>query len=333
MRRIRINKDKKMRKFLKYISLLLVLLLVLPTLLFTSCGKIGGKDKISIVCTAFAQYDFVMNIIGNCSEKFEVTYLLESGTDMHSYSNTISVEDKVKILSCDLFICIGGSSEKWIDDLLSDESSKEIRTLKLIDCVGELVCPTENDHDHDHSYAHECDEHIWLSPKRAIMMCNAICKAICEIDDKNSDIYVENYYAKYRKELKALDKAYESVVSSAKVDHIVFADRFPFVYLTNDYGIEYSAAFGGCSTETNATFETVARLVKDIKDKNIKNLIILEKGKTSIADTLISESGRNDITVLSVISMQNVSKKDIEGGMTYLSAMQKNLEILGKAMN
>ena len=331
MRRIRI---KKMRKFLKYTSLLLALLLVLPTLLFTSCGKIGGNDKISIVCTAFAQYDFVMNIIGENRENFEVTYLLESGTDMHSYSNTISVEDKVKILSCDLFVCIGGSSEKWIDELISDEKSKEIKTLKLIDCVGELVCPSENnhDHDHDHTHAHECDEHIWLSPKRAIMMCDAICREICALDGENAELYTENS-VKYKENLEKLDNDFESMISSAKNSHLIFADRFPFVYLTNDYGIEYSAAFGGCSSETNATFETVARLVKDIKDKNIKNLIILEKGKTSIADTLISESGRNDISTLSAISMQNVSKKDIEGGMTYLSAMQKNLEIIGKAMN
>lgn len=319
-----------MRKFLKYTSLLLVLLLVLPTLLFTSCDKIGENGKISIVCTAFVQYDFVMNILGKQSENFEVTYLLESGTDMHSYSNTISVEDKVKILSCDLFICIGGSSEKWIDELLSGESSKEIRTLKLIDCVGELVCLNEDDHDYSH--AHECDEHIWLSPKRAMMMCEAIYREICALDSENTEIYTENN-EKYKEKLKKLDGDFENMVLSAKNDHIVFADRFPFVYLTNDYNISYSAAFSGCSSETSATFETVARLVKDIKDKNIKNLIVLEKGKTSIADTLISESGRNDITVLGVLSMQNVSKKDIEDGMTYVSAMQKNLEILGKAMN
>ena len=321
-----------MKKLFKCISVLLAALFVLPSLL-TSCGKTGGKDKISIVCTAFPQYDFVMNILGENSENFEVTYLLESGTDMHSYSNTISVDDKVKILSCDLFICIGGSSEKWIDDLLSGEKSKEIRTLKLIDCVSELVCPSKDEHtDHDHSHAHECDEHIWLSPKRAQMMCEAIYREICALDSENTDVYTENH-TKYKEKLKKLDNGFESMISSAKTNYLIFADRFPFVYLTNDYNISYSAAFGGCSTETSATFETVARLVKDIKDNDIKNLIVLEKGKTSIADTLVSESGRNDIAVLSVISMQNVSKKDIEGGMTYISAMQKNLEILGKAMN
>ncbi|MBE6607086.1 MAG: zinc ABC transporter substrate-binding protein [Ruminococcaceae bacterium] len=325
-------RSNNMKKIFKYISILLALLLVLPTLL-ASCGKTGGKDKINIVCTAFVQYDFVMNIIGENRGKFEVTYLLESGTDMHSYSNLISVSDKVKILSSDLFICIGGSSEKWIDDLLGSEKSKEINTLKLIDCVGELVCTSDDDHEsHGHTHAHECDEHIWLSPKRAIMMCDAICGEISLLDSKNAEMYAENN-VKYKEKLEKLDNDFESMISSAKTKYLLFADRFPFVYLTNDYGIDYSAAFVGCSTETNATYETVAKLVKDIKDKNIKNLIVLENGKTAIADTLISESGRNDITVLSVVSMQNVSKKDINSGLSYISAMQENLENFGKAMN
>ncbi len=323
-----------MKKLRQYISVLMAIILVLPTVFLASCDADRASDKISIVCSTFAQYDFTMNILGKASDKFDVTYLLESGTDMHSYSNSISVEDKVKILSSDLFICIGGSSEKWIDELLDDRDSTNTKVIKLIDSVGELVCADDGNHkDHDHLHADECDEHIWLSPKRAIMMCDKICDEICELDDQNADLYVENYYAKYKKKLEELDRAYESAVSSAKNNHLVFADRFPFVYLINDYGIGYSAAFDGCSAETNATYETVVSLVKDIKEKNIKVLITLEKSKTDIADTLIAESGRADMSVMSVISMQNVSKKDIDNGMTYISVMYENLEILGKAMN
>lgn len=323
-----------MKKIRKYISVLMIILLVLPTIFLASCQTLSDGGKMSIVCSTFAQYDFTMNILGEASDKFEVSYLLESGTDMHSYSNSISVSDKVRILSCDLFICIGGSSEKWIDELLDDDAAKGVKVIKLIECVGEPVCPSEDEHDdHGHTHAHECDEHIWLSPKRAIMMCDAICDAICELDKENADIYTENYRENYKKELEKLDNDFENTVSSAKLAHIVFADRFPFVYLTNDYNIGYSAAFEGCSTETSATYETVVSLVNDINEKNIKVLMILEKGGTDIADTLIKESGRNDITVMKMISMQNVSRKDIDGGMSYISAMYENLEVLGKAMN
>ena len=327
------NKDKKMRKISRYISVLLILILVLPTLLLTSCDLNSNSNKISIICSTFAQYDFTMNILGEASDKFDVAYLLESGIDMHSYSNSISVSDKVKILSSDLFICIGGSSEKWIGELLLDDDAKEMKVLKLIDCVGELVCDDSDSHkNHDHSNADECDEHIWLSPKRAIMMCDAICKEICDLDNENAEIYAENN-TEYKEKLEKLDNDIENTITSAKTDHIIFADRFPFVYLTNDYGIGYSAVFDGCSAETNATYETVVSLVKDINEKNIKVLITLEKSKTDIADTLIAESGRADMSVMSVISMQNVSKKDIDNGMTYISVMYENLEILGKAMN
>ncbi len=315
----------------KVTAFLAVLLLLLSVLCFASCDTVGKGDKKSIVCTAFAQYDFALNILGEKAEDFNVEYLLEGGTDMHSYSNSVSVSDKVKILSSELFICIGGESEAWIDELLDDEDAENVRVLSLVDNAGEPICH-EKEENHDHGHDHECDEHIWLSPKRAVLMCDAICEEICAIDPENADLYRENSI-KYKKKLEKLDEDYKSTVSSAKNDYLVFADRFPFIYLTSDYGINYSAAFDGCSTETNATFETVTRLVKDINDNRVSTLITLEKSTVDITGTLIKESGRSDITVESVISMQNVSKKDIEGGMTYLSAMYENLEVFGKAMN
>ncbi len=314
----------------KVTAFLLTLFLLLGTLCLASCDASGKGNKKSIVCTAFAQYDFTLNILGERSDDFDVSYLLESGTDMHSYSNSVSVSDKVKIITSDLFICIGGESEAWIDELLDDEDAENVKVLRLIDNAGELVCHEDNNHDHDN--AHECDEHIWLSPKRAVAMCDAICEDICAIDPENAEIYRENS-AKYKEKLEKLDEDYKNAVTSAENNYLVFADRFPFIYLTTDYGINYSAAFDGCSTETGATFETVTRLVKDINDNNVSVLVTLEKSTVDITDTLIKEAGRSDITVTRLVSMQNVSKKDIEGGLTYISAMYENLEAFGKAMN
>ncbi len=299
--------------------------------LLSSCDTDFGSNKKSIVCTAFAQYDITLNILGKKADDFDVLYLLESGTDMHSYSNSISVADKAKMLSCELFICIGGESEAWIDELLDDSDAQDVKLLSLIDKVGEQICH-EDSHAHDHSHAHECDEHIWLSPKRALMICDAICEEICNIDPENAGLYRENC-EQYKNELEKLDREIENTVSSAKNNYLIFADRFPFIYLAQDYGINYSAAFDGCSTETGATFETVSRLVSDINAHNVKTLITLEKSAVNITDTLIKESGRSDITVQSVSSMQNVSKKDIENGITYIRTMYENLEIFRKAMN
>ncbi len=320
-----------MKKTVKYIALLL-LLFSLALGVFTACTETGEGGKKTIICSAFAQYDFTLNILGERAEDFDVKYLLESGSDMHSYSNSVSVSDKMAILSSDLFITVGGSSEKWIDDMLSENEGENVKLLRLIDFVGELVCTGGKGHEaHGHEHADDCDEHIWLSPKRALMMCDAICEEICTLDSENAPLYRENC-EKYCEKLSELDKKCEGIFSNENSPYLLFADRFPFVYLTNDYGVSYSAAFSGCSSETGATYETVATLVSVIKEKNIKVLLTLEKGSSDISKTLISEAKRDDITAEKLFSMQNVGKKDMENGFSYLFAMQENLKVFEKAV-
>lgn len=324
------NFKGKSMKIRKYILRLLLVALLVGLLCLTSCdGKGNGKRK--IVCSAFAQYDFTLNILGDRSDEFDVVYLLENGSDMHSYANSISVSDKMDILSCELFISVGGESEKWIDELLEDRNAEGLKVIRLINEVGETLCHEEDSHTHEVD-EHGCDEHIWLSPKRASLMCDAICESICDIDPEYAEKYRENLVS-YKEKLAELDKEYENTVSTAKRNYLIFADRFPFAYLTHDYGINYSAAFDGCSTETGASFETVSRLASDIKGSGTKVLLTLEKSGVNIVDTLKKESGDNDITSASVNSMQSVSKKDIDSGLTYLTAMRTNLEAFRKAMN
>lgn len=68
--------------------------------------------------------------------------------------------------------------------------------------------------------------------------------------------------AAYKKELAILDAEYKAAVKSAKKNTVLFGDRFPFRYLTDDYGLKYFAAFVGCSAESEASFETVIFLAK-----------------------------------------------------------------------
>lgn len=318
-----------MKKTVKYMCVVLALAL-LPISLFASCAG-DRSDGARIICTSFAQYDFTLNILGEKADSFNVRYLLDNGIDMHSYSNSISVSDKADILGAALFICVGGASEKWVDELLEGSADSGPKVIKLINEVGDTVCLSHTDHSHTHN-SHGSDEHIWLSPKRAILMCDAICDGICDVDPENAEIYKVNC-ENYKKKLEKLDSEYEKTVEDAKNAYLVFADRFPFVYLTSDYSIEYSAAFDGCSSESNASFETVAELVSDINKNGVKVIITLEQSKDDIADVLISQSGDRSIKTLKVSSMQNVTKKDISNGITYLSEMERNLEVFGKAMN
>ena len=318
-------------KIKKYLALLLLAALLAGVFCLSSCGETeSGKRK--IVCTAFSQYDFTLNILGERAGEFEVVYLLDNGSDMHSFVNSISAKDKLDILTAELFICIGGESEEWVDELLEGESSSDSLKVRLIDHIGEPICHGD-DHHHDHEgHSHESDEHIWLSPKRASLMCDAICASLCEIDPDYAEKYRENCEG-YKQKLAELDKEYENAVNTAERNYLVFADRFPFAYLTHDYGINYSAAFDGCSTETGASFETIVRLASDIKSSGTRVLLTLEKSGVNIVETLKKAANDDNLDSRKVNSLQSVSKKDIEEGISYLSVMYENLDAFRKAMN
>lgn len=172
----------------------------------------------------------------------------------------------------------------------------------------------------------ETDEHIWLSLKNAEILTDKIAAALSGADNKNKDIYKTNA-AKYAERLAALDKEYTEVLKNAKHKALIFADRFPFRYLTDDYGLDYYAAFPGCSAETEASFETVIFLAKKA-DENGDCIFITETSNGDIARAVNQNTAKKNKKILTLDSMQSVNKKDIKNGMTYISVMQKNLETL-----
>ena len=91
----------------------------------------------------------------------------------------------------------------------------------------------------------EYDEHIWLSLKNADYICEKITEKLSEKDSKNKDVYEKNQKS-YSEKLKKLDGEYENSVRNAHNNTLIFADRFPCRYMTDDYKLKYYAAFVGC---------------------------------------------------------------------------------------
>lgn len=316
-----------------------ILALVISVGLLTACGVTQAQnDKMSIVCTTFPQYDWVKEIVGENAEVFEITYLLEDGIDIHSYQPTAM--DIAKIANCDLLIYLGGESEEWVEEVISQNANPNMQVLHMMDCIGDAVKTEEMvegmQHDHTEEEHHHdeivYDEHIWLSLRNAKVLVEKITSAVIKLDVENTATYQANAMA-YIVELENLDAAYSKVVTEAEMGTVLFADRFPFRYLLDDYAINYYAAFVGCSAETEASFETVAFLAEKLDELSLQHVLILEKSDTRLADSIIknAKSGNQDILVLD--SIQAVSGAQIAEGITYLGIMQENLEILKKALN
>ncbi len=190
----------------------------------------------------------------------------------------------------------------------------------------------DEEHDHEHEAGEvEYDEHVWLSLRNASVLTEAIADALCTIDPDNATAYRDNAAA-YTEKLAALDGDYEAAVSAAPVKTLLFGDRFPFRYFVDDYGLDYYAAFIGCSAETEASFETVTFLADKVDELSLHCVMTIEGTDHRIAETIVQNTDSKDQQILTMDSMQSTTAQDVAGGATYLTIMEKNLEVLKEAL-
>lgn len=323
----------------KIIAMLLVLLLSAGVL--AGCGKQNDSeksDKLSVVTTIFPEYDWVREILGDTADHAEITMLLDSGVDLHSYQPT--ADDIVRISDCDLFIYVGGESDGWVEGALKNATNKDMQVINLLEVLGDSVKEEEavegmqeEDHGHedDHEEEAEYDEHVWLSLRNAETLCEAISDALQRIDPDNKDIYAANTAA-YIEKLSALDAEYQAAVDAAACKTVLFGDRFPFRYLADDYGLHYYAAFMGCSAETEASFETISFLAGKVDELNLTCVLRIEGTQHKIAETVVQNTAAKNQKILKMDSMQSTTAEDVRNGTTYLSVMEQNLSVLKEAL-
>lgn len=312
--------------------MLWLMTLCLGVSMLSGCTWPGKQSDgtLRVVTTVFPSYDFTRQIAGDHAR---VTMLLTPGAESHSYEPTPA--DVLRIQQCDLFVYIGGESEVWVEEILQSLEGKNIRTLRLFDCVAPLEEEEIEgaDHGHEHEHAHEeeaeYDEHIWTAPQNALAMSKAIADSLEAADPAHADAYRQKLDA-YSKELTELDADFSRTVSEGKRREIVFGDRFPFRYFAHAYGLEYYAAFSGCSSETEASPATMSFLIRQVKEDRIPLVFYTESSNHKIADRLAEATGAQ--TAL-FHSCNNVSKEELESGATYVSLMRQNLDALEHALN
>ena len=351
-------------------------------------------ESLSIVSTIFPQYDWVREILGEKASNMDLTLLISSAVDLHSFNPSIS--DIATIATADLFIYVGGHSDDWVEGALRQATNPNIVVINLMEVLGdgakleEIIEGMQHDHhdcddddcDHDHDHHdcddddcdhdhhdcddddcdhdhhdcddddcdhdhHDCDdhdgddddcghdhhhhgesdEHVWLSLRNAVVFCHAIADALSALDPVNADYYAANLAA-YVEKLLSLDEEYRAALGNIENKTLLFADRFPFRYLADDYGINYYAAFSGCSAETEASFSTIIFLAGKVDELGLSTVMITESGNRAIAETVISNTETKDQQILELDSMQSITTADVQRGVTFLSIMESNLAVL-----
>lgn len=314
----------------KFVSTLAAFVMLLSCLMAPAAL---ADDKISVVTTIFPIYDWVRQVAGDNLSNIDLTMLLDNGVDLHSYQPT--AQDMMKVSNADLFIYVGGESDEWVEDVLEAAPNADIRAINLVEAMGEDIRMEEMVEGMEHAEEEdeeEADEHVWLSLHNAEKLVKVIADVLAEIDGEHADTYLNNA-KEYEKKLSALDERYKETISSAAFDTLLFADRFPFRYLTDDYDLKYYAAFSGCSAESEASFDTVAFLIGKLNELALPAVIRLEDGRINIADTIIRDSATKDQRIVILHSMQQITGEDVRTGISYLSVMEDNQNALREALN
>ncbi len=292
------------------------------------------EKKISVVTTIFPIYDWVREIAGDGD--VEITMLLDTGVDLHSYQPT--AQDILKIASCDVFAYVGGESDAWVDGALAGAPNPDRTVVNLLEALGDDIKAEEHvegmeaeEEEEEDEEGVEYDEHVWLSLRNAQKLVRALADALSQADPDRAEAYAANADA-YIEKLAALDAEYAAAREGADFDTILFGDRFPFRYLADDYDLDYYAAFAGCSAESEASFETIVFLAGKVDELGLGTVLTIEGTDHRIAETIVENTQAKDAKVLSLDSMQSVTAGDVQGGATYLGAMEGNLDALKQAL-
>ena len=300
-------------------------------------GDEAQTDQLRIVTTIFPEYDWVHQIMGDRAENAEITMLLDSGVDLHNYQPT--ADDIVTVSQCDLFLYVGGESDEWVEDVLATADNPDLTAINLLEVLGDSAKEEEivegmeaEEEGESEEEGPKYDEHVWLSLKNAALLCQYIADRLGEIDPDGQADYKANAAA-YIQQLNELDGEYQAMIDNAPLDTLLFGDRFPFRYLADDYGLNYYAAFVGCSAETEASFETVVFLAEKVDALNLPAVLKIEGGDGKLAQTIVDNTQAKTAQVLELNSMQSVTAEDVSQGTDYLSIMEDNLYILQDALN
>ena len=305
-------------------------------LLLSAAGCAASRPQpvdrpLHIVTTIFPLYDWTRAILGDSADHVQLDLLLQNGVDLHSFQPTAA--DIVSIASCDVFIYVGGESDKWVDDALRQNANPNHTVLNLLNLLGdaakeeEIVEGMEAEADEEAAY----DEHVWLSLQNAAVLCERIADALEAADPGYAAQYRANAAA-YIEKLNALDAAYADAVKQAPYKTLLFGDRFPFRYLADDYGLSYYAAFSGCSAETEASFETVVFLASKLDELHLPAILQLESANGTMAETIRKATQSQGQAILTLDSLQSVTAEQIKSGTTYLGVMEHNLTVLRQAL-
>lgn len=186
----------------------------------------------------------------------------------------------------------------------------------------------DDDHDdhahHDHG---AFDPHAWQSLTNAVVYADNIAAALSKTDPGNASVYFENRAA-YVAEIEALDAEIRQMLAQLpKSSRTIVTSHDAFQYFGRDYGLTFLAP-QGLSTESEASAKDVARLIRQIRDEDIKAVFVENVADARLLEQIAAETGAR---IGGKLYPGALSEPDGPAG-TYLDMMRHNATTLAGAL-
>ena len=303
----------------KFASVLFVLII---TVFLVSCTNSKRAD---IVTTMFPQYDFARQIVG---DKLTVSLLIPAGAEIHDYEASSS--DMVAIKESKLFLFTSLEIDTWITDETTIGGEDTI-VLNLSTAYTLLPHDEENhpldeseiedEHDHDETL------HYWVDPTNAIQLIEAILEKIIEIDPENAVFYTSNANA-YIETIESLHHDLESFLMSEEVleSTIYFAGHNAMGLFGERYHLNIVSLFPDFKPDADLTSNELITFVEEVKTAGTLYLFIEELAEPKAANQVVRELAKEQyvLNLLELHAYHNLSKVDMEDGVSYADLLERN---------
>ena len=302
-----------MKKYLILCNLLLLVTLV-------GCGQTKKTAKTFNITTSFyPMYYFAKEIV---KDKAEVTMITPTNTEPHDYEP--SAKAIAKIENSSLFIYNSEAMETWVNSIkktvTNDSTVTFVKASQGIPLEEEAHSESEKHHDHQH----ELDPHVWLDPMLAKKEVQTMTKAIIQKDEKNKSYYEKNSQ-KLQERLDQLNQKFQRKAKQAKNKTFV-TQHAAFGYLAKQYGL-HQEAIAGIDPEQEPSPKELANIEKLVKKEKIRYIYTEETSSSKVAQTVKNATGA---TLLTLNTLESVSKQEQKQGKNYFTIMEDNLNQLEK---
>ncbi len=311
--------------------------------LLSGCGGSSGASsggappgKISVVATLFPLYDFARQVGGG---EVSVSLLLPPGVEAHSFDP--SPGDVLKVSRAHVFLYTGEAMEPWAGDFLKGVKNPGLivaeagRGLKLLhgherhdNHDGEEEHGEEEPDDHGHDEEGGADPHVWLDLANAAAMVDTVAEALAKAAPEKREFFSANAGA-YKEKLRELDERIFETVRTLRVKTIPYGGHFAFGYFAKRYGLSHVSPYPGFSPNAEPTPRRIVELAARMKELGVDVIYHEELTEPRIAGAVAGETGAK---LLLLHGAHNVSKRELESGVTFLDIMEQNRKNLAAGL-